>query len=97
MMRDKNETIGVGPSDSIILIDFDLTGYGFRAFDWAYFLFYSSFSYTSFHPGTTFLPDDDINFFLQAYITQAGIGESSSLEEIRNEFDVHLTYVILSK
>jgi len=36
MMRDKN-----GTADTITLIDFDLTGYGFPAFDWAYFLYYS--------------------------------------------------------
>ena len=36
MMRDKN-----GTADTITLIDFDLTGYGFPAFDFAYFLYYS--------------------------------------------------------
>ena len=114
MMRDKN-----GTADTITLIDFDLTGYGFPAFDWAYFLYYSrqgssnslqlcqglnlelvrraqkSWSYISFHPGTSFLPSEEIDFFLQKYLIQAGLEESKPLEEIRKEFDIHLTYVLL--
>jgi len=90
MMRDKN-----GTADTITLIDFDLTGYGFPAFDWAYVLYYSSWSYISFHPGTSFLPSEEIDFFLQNYLTHAGLEDTKSLEEIRNDFDIHLTYVIL--
>ena len=114
-MRDKN-----GTADTITLIDFDLTGYGFPAFDWSYFLYYSSqgsqiyfktskntltslrrslesWSYTSFHPGTTFLPAEEVDFFLQNYLIQAGLEETKSLEEIKLEFEIHLTYVLLCK
>jgi len=41
------------------------------------------------------LPSEEIDFFLQNYLAQAGLEESKTLEEIRKEFDIHLTYVIL--
>ena len=36
-MMDKN-----GTADSVILVDFDATSYGFPALDWACTMFYSS-------------------------------------------------------
>ena len=37
LMMDKN-----GTADSVILVDFDATSYGFPALDWACTMFYSS-------------------------------------------------------
>ena len=37
-MMDDDDT----SADSLILIDFDQTAYGYRAFDWAYHLHYAS-------------------------------------------------------
>ena len=56
-----------------------------------------SWSYTSFHPGTTFLPAEEVDFFLQNYLIQAGLEETKSREEIKLEFEIHLTYVVLCK
>ena len=57
----------------------------------------ASWSYISLHPGTHFLPSEEIDFFLENYLAHAGLEETKSLEEIKLEFEIHLTYVLLCK
>ena len=106
MMMDKNDT----STETLILIDWDWTQYGFRAFDLAYHMYYASFvrifNFGSedydpeFFPDVElddyFMPDKQIEKFLLNYLDYSG-DTRTTIEEITTEFNIHTTYITFSK
>ena len=106
MMMDKNDT----STETLILIDWDWTQYGFRAFDLAYHMYYASFvrifNFGSedydpdFFPDVKlddyFMPGEEIEKFLLNYLDYSG-DTKTSIEEITTEFNIHTTYITFSK
>ena len=105
-MTERNDT----SAESLILIDWDWTQYGFRAFDLAYYMYYASFvrifSFGSedydpeFSPDVEsddyFIPDEEIEEFLLNYLKYSGDTETT-IEEMTAEFNIHTTYIAFSK
>ena len=105
-MTERNDT----SAESLILIDWDWTQYGFRAFDLAYHMYYASFvrifNFGSedydpeFSPDVEldeyFIPDEEIEEFLLNYLEYSGDTETT-IEEMTAEFNIHTIYIAFSK
>ena len=74
LMMDDNDLTG----ESLIFVDFDLTQYGFRAFDWIYHLKSASHKLFVQTDGEEyFISDEDLDKWLQIY--RNNLGEVHSL------------------
>jgi len=102
MMMDRNDTT----AESLILIDWDLTQYGYRAFDLAYYIYYASFvnifnlNGEGYDPEVLpdvdlgyYLPDAYIEDFLTTYLKYSG-DTTTTIKEITTEFNIHTTYLV---
>ena len=87
--------------ESLIFVDFDLTQYGYRAFDWIYHMISASEQLFFNTDGETFfIPNEEIDQWLQIYQNNfAGRSEISDevLERLWDEFNIHMPYVALGK
>ena len=69
LMMDDDDLTG----ESLIFVDFDLTQYGFRAFDWIYHLKSASHKLFVQTDGEQyFIPDEDLDKWLQIYRSNLG-------------------------
>ena len=98
MMIDEDDTTG----DSLILIDFDNTRYGYRAFDFVYHFGYQSLSTetdewvpngdTTYYPNQTVIDD-----FLTIYSANYNGPLDASIETLQAEVRAHSPYVLLEQ
>lgn len=97
VMMDDDDLTG----ESLIFVDFDLTQYGYRAFDWIYHMISASEQLFFNTDGETFfIPNEEIDQWLQIYQNNfAGRSEISDevLERLWDEFNIHMPYVALGK
>ena len=96
MMNDDDLT-----GESLIFVDFDLTQYGYRAFDWIYHMISASEQLFFKTDGETFfIPNEEIDQWLQIYQNNfAGRSEISDevLDRLWDELNIHMPYVALGK
>ena len=94
MMVDANDTTG----ESLILIDFDNTRYGYRAFDFVYHFNYHSIGVETASNGVeTYYPNSTmIDEFLAIY-SESYTGPSVSVATLWEEIRVHTPYVLLEQ
>lgn len=94
MMLDANDTSG----ESLILIDFDNTRYGYRAFDFVYhFGYHSVFVETSTNGMETYYPDNAIiDEFLTIY-SESYTGKKADVATLWEEVRVHTPYTLLEQ
>ena len=68
-MMDDDDLTG----ESLIFVDFDLTQYGFRAFDWIYHLKSASHKlFVQTNGEEYFIPDEELDQWLQVYRSNLG-------------------------
>ena len=104
MMIDENDTTG----ESLILIDFDNTRYGYRVFDLIYFLNYQA---VSLDPsaigndyGSRFYPSDEtikdfVTIYTESYNASYNktTSEGTTVEEMMDELYAHTPYNLLEQ
>ena len=96
-MMDDDDLTG----ESLIFVDFDLTQYGYRAFDWIYHMISASEQLFFDTDGETFfIANEDIDQWLQIYhknlAKQSKISDDE-LDRLWDEFNIHMPYVALGE
>ena len=75
-MMDDDDLTG----ESLIFVDFDLTQYGFRAFDWIYHLKSASHKlFVQTNGEEYFIPDEELDQWLQVYRSNLGRVSNNAL------------------
>ena len=96
-MMDDNDLTG----ESLIFVDFDLTQYGYRAFDWIYHMISASEQLFFDTDGETFfIPNEEIDQWLQIYhfnLAKRSEISDEELDRLWDEFTIHMPYVALGK
>ena len=97
VMMDDDDLTG----ESLIFVDFDLTQYGYRAFDWIYHMISASEQLFFDTDGETFfIPNEDIDQWLQLYhknlVNRSEISDDE-LDRLWDEFTIHMPYVALGE